>query len=178
MIELIKYEEVEGIKPATVAKANTLRKKLLDVLEGDQVYKILGLKTKVMTYDRKYKSVTPHTEVLYQRETEKSLSELSSAQIGYFGNLTNIRNVSNLDDVLPSFNVVDDPLDANNKMLFMATSEKDSLGRIRMTKYAVIFRRYTEEENAEYQARLEAQAAEDLGVGYTSDILSMATMAW
>ena len=176
-IELIKYEEVEEAKPDTIVKANTLRKKLLDVLGGDQVYKILGLKTKVLTYDRKYKSVTPRTEVLYQKETEKSLSELTSAQIGYFGNLTNIKALHNLDDVLPSFNVVDDPLDVNNKMLFMASNSKDSLGRIKITKYAVIFRRYTEEENAEYQARLEAQAAEELGTGYNADLLSMAS-AW
>lgn len=129
---------------------------------GADHYKLLGLKTKKVVFPRGTINITRAKGE--ETSSIKSLEQLTRGQIGYFQNLNNPTNVDNLNSV-EFINLIDDEIEGN-KMIILVNQTKDSLGRIVVEKQGVIIRKYTDEEEKEYQAR--ASQDEAAGMGYTS----------
>ena len=150
-----------------VSKANNLRETIEKVLGGDEIYKLLGVMTKKMVYDRGVKNVTPKIKPAKTIKTDLSLDELTYSQKGFFGNLNNLKEISYLDRFNNKFVVLPDVKDESAFILIMASKTLDSLSRIVVEKTGVLFRRYTDEEKQKYKEQLELEEAKNLG--YTPD---------
>ena len=148
-----------------VKLANGIREAIHKVLpEGAMAYKLLGLKSKKATWGRGI----INTSKVRPEKSEKgeifSFEELSKAQKGFFGNLNNLSSLDNLKNVV-DYGVVKEPVGENEWLLVLIEKTRDSLNRITERKQGVIFRAYTPEEEAEYQARLDEKQAAELGLG-------------
>lgn len=162
--EIIDYSKLTG-DTKLLETANGIRKAIQKVLpEGAFAYKLLGLKVKKSVWPYGVKKIGPYNKP--QTVTTPgpySLEQMSKAQIGYFGNMNNLQSLDNLKNIR-SYGVVNDPIKKDNWLLIMIERSKDSLGRIIETKNGVIFRPYTQEEEEEYQARLDEKEAAELGI--------------
>lgn len=164
MRELKDYSTCEDKE--LVKKAELLREKIHSVLpEGAIGYKLLGLKTKKEVYPNTVKVITARTQAEKTDVTIKSTDELTRNQIGFFQNLNNLNSLDGLKNLVPNFDVAPEPTVEGASILLMLEVRKDSMGRTVYLKNGVVFRPYTEEEEAEYQAKLDQAAAEKLGLG-------------
>lgn len=160
-MERIDYSENEN--KVLVSKANNLRESIEKVLGGDEIYKLLGVMTKKMVYDRGVKNITPKIKPTKTIKTDLSLDELTYSQKGFFGNLNNLKEIAYLERFNNKFVVLPDAKDKDAFILLMAAKTVDSLSRIVMEKTGVLFRRYTDEEKQAYQEQLAIEEAKQLG---------------
>lgn len=165
-MEKINYNET-GKDKSLVLKGENLRKVIEDVLGGDDVYKLLGVTTKKMIYDRGVRTITHNVKPVKVTKVESSLDELTSNQRGFFGNLNNLKELDYLSHFNNKFVVLPDNVDQSAFILIMASKTTDSLSRQCIEKVGVTFRRYTDEEKEEYLQRIAARESQDLG--YSED---------
>ena len=165
--QFINYEELTN-DTSLLKIANGIREEMAKVLPVGKIkYKLCGLKTKKSTWSygaTKTQNVKPATVSIPE---PKALNQMSDKQKAYFGNMNNLSKLDGLKNV-KAFGVVKDPIVKENWMLILIEKTKDSLGRIIEIKNGIIFRPFTEEEEAEYQAKLDKEEAEELGMSEES----------
>lgn len=174
-MERIKYEEMTDDK-RLVKVANDFRRMIEEKLpEGKTAYKLMGIKWRKDTYPTTTKTLSPFSKPEKTDSKTLSLEELSKNQIGFFGNMNNLSNIDGLKNIVDGYCVTVDGTVEGAFALLYPEKTKDSLGRIIIKKNCVLFRPYTAEEEAEYQAKLDEQEAKALGYGESSEIsVSMA----
>lgn len=158
-----------------LAKAEHLRESIQSVIGEDIQYKVLGMKSKTITYKRG--KITIHDRNVESEKTyTKSAEVFSAAEFGFFNNLNDLKDPKILADYVDCFTIINDELEnSNSKQLLMMRKTINSLDQIVLHKTAVIFRAYNEKEKLEMQAKEDAIEAEALGFGIDESLKALAS---
>lgn len=165
MKELRDYKTSEA-SPINIAKAEKIRELIQKNLpEGDTAYCLMGIRTKTSTYRVGVRSNFSRIKPEIEKDSGTISSEgMSIKQKCLFGNLNNLSNPDILENYIDVFNIIDYPIDPSAKQLIMMTKTTNKALQVVLEKMAIIFRPYTDEEKAEYEAKLEAtKAMEEFG---------------
>ena len=175
MKEILRDYKGLGLSQETLAKATHLRESIQSVIGEDTQYKVLGIKSKTITYKRGAKTINDRNKESEKVYT-KSSETFSAAEFGFFNNLNDLKDPKILEDYVDSFVVIPDEVDPEARQMLMMRKTVNSLGQIILYKTALIFRPYNEQEKLDMQAKEDAIEAEALGFTVSDNLKSLASV--
>ena len=140
--------------------------KLQETLKGmlpEEGYFLMGINEKTTTWARGVHNIARTKPINTVGIGERSAETLSAGQIGFFGNLNNCTKPENLNDFNLQPQMIVDEFDPKVRKLILGGKKTNKLGQIVIKMTAVIWREYTEEEKAEYEAKKATAQAVELG---------------
>ena len=175
MKEILRDYKGMNLSQETLAKAEHIRESIQSVIGEDTQYKVLGIKSKTITYKRGAKTIhdrNKESEKVYTKSSET----FSAAEFGFFNNLNDLKDPKILEDYVDSFVVIPDEVDPEARQMLMMRKTVNSLGQIILYKTALIFRPYNEQEKLDMQAKEDAIEAEALGFTVSDNLKSLASV--